>query len=105
MLLKEYIAGSVQGLASVYGPEEARSVVLMLCEAYLGTRNYTHIVNPDFVIGEDSLEKLDSAMERLKTGEPIQYVLGYADLQGGFRQHRAAQAYEKRFRDHGREST
>ena len=82
MLLKEYIAGSVQGLASVYGPEEARSVVLMLCEAYLGTRNYTHIVNPDFVIGEDSLEKLDSAMERLKTGEPIQYVLGYADFAG-----------------------
>lgn len=82
MLLKEYIAGSSQDLASVYAPEEARALVMMLCEAYLGTRNYTHIVNPDYSVDKESQARLDAALQRLKAGEPIQYVLGYADFYG-----------------------
>lgn len=82
MLLKDFITDSVDGLSSVYGTEEARSVVLMLCEDVLGTRNYTHIVEPDYTVDKSKEPALMSAIARLKTGEPVQYVLGHAEFCG-----------------------
>lgn len=82
MLLKDFISGSVRGLEPLYGREEAKSLVLMLCEACLGTKSYTHIVNPEYSIDISRQAELDAAMKRLETGEPVQYVLGYADFAG-----------------------
>lgn len=82
MLLKDFISGSVGGLESLYGHEEAKSVVFMLCEACLGTKSYTHIIEPGYEIPKEKQPFLDAAMKRLETGEPIQYVLGYADFAG-----------------------
>ena len=50
MLLKDFISGSVQELEPLYGQEEAKSIVLMLCEAVLDTKSYTHIVNPEYTV-------------------------------------------------------
>ena len=57
-------------------------MVLMLCEERLGTKSYTHIIEPQFEVPAGSLIGLEADMERLAAGEPIQYVLGYADFCG-----------------------
>ena len=82
MLLKDFISGSVSDLEALYGPDEAKSIVLMLCEALLGTRSYTHIIEPGYEIAAGKRASLDAAMQRLKEGEPLQYVLGYAHFSG-----------------------
>lgn len=77
MLLKDFIKEGISSLASLYPAEEARSIVLMLCEDRLGTRSYTHIVEPDYTIPPRRLKGLSTDMERLMKGEPVQYVLGH----------------------------
>lgn len=75
MLLVDFVKESVMALESLYPETEARSIVLMLCEDILGTERYTHIVEPQYQIDEKKLPLLSAAMERLRAGEPIQYVL------------------------------
>lgn len=82
MLLTEFLKNGVASLASLYPEAEARSIVLMLCESMIGTRNYTHIVEPEYQIDKKDEAPLAAALERLCTGEPIQYVLGKADFFG-----------------------
>ena len=54
----------------------------MLCEERLGVKSYTHIVEPGYEIPADRLAELKGELGRLAAGEPIQYVLGYADFCG-----------------------
>lgn len=82
MLLKEFISGAVKALESLYAEQEARSVVSGLCEGILGVKGYTHIVSPEYQIDPGALPGLEAAMERLLSGEPLQYVLGYAGFYG-----------------------
>ena len=82
MLLKDFIAQSSRVLEPLYGAEEARAVVLVLCEAFLGTKNYTHIVSPEYAVDSGKQPALEAAMKRLAAGEPVQYVLGYSDFCG-----------------------
>lgn len=78
MLLKEFIADASARLAAVYPPEEARSIVLMLCRSRLGVESYTHIVEPGTAVPESSLAALRDDMSRLERCEPVQYVIGKA---------------------------
>lgn len=82
MLLAEFISGAAESLTGLYPKEEARSVVLLLCSSLLGTQSYTHIVEPATEVDPRKEEYLEKAMERLKKGEPVQYVLGKADFYG-----------------------
>ncbi len=82
MLLKDFISGSAKDLESLYSVEESRTVVLMICEEILGTKNYTHIVDPGYVIDKVKEPLLGAAMERLLDGEPVQYVLGHTEFYG-----------------------
>ena len=82
MLLAEFIRESVPALEKLYPSPEARGLVLMLCEEWLGVRSYTHIVEPLFEIPEPELPGLKADMSRLAAGEPIQYVLGYTEFCG-----------------------
>ena len=77
MLLAEFIRESTAALCDLYPEAEAHSIVLRLCEERLGVQSYTHIVDPAFEI-----EPLEEDMMRLRAGEPLQYVLGYADFCG-----------------------
>ena len=54
----------------------------MLCADRLGTKSYTHIVEPKFEIAHAAESGLAQDMARLETGEPIQYVLGKAEFCG-----------------------
>lgn len=82
MLLKEFISKAVDALEKHYARNEARAMVFRLCEDILGTRSYTHIVEPDFVIDEARLPSLESGLARLEAGEPVQYVTGHTSFFG-----------------------
>jgi release factor glutamine methyltransferase len=82
MLLSAFIKESTSSLEALYPSQEARSIVLLLCEAQLGTPGYLHIVEPGFEIPEARLSVLQEAMERLEKGEPVQYVIGYTEFYG-----------------------
>ena len=82
MLLKDFIAEGVASLRDLYPEEEARGIVLMLCEAVLGVKSYTHLIEPQTEIPPGREEELSEAMERLRNAEPVQYVTGVASFCG-----------------------
>jgi release factor glutamine methyltransferase len=82
MLLADFIREGTRSLGSLYPEREAHSIVLMLCEALLGTRSYTHIVEPGTEVEPGAVPALEAALERLLAGEPVQYVTGFAEFCG-----------------------
>ncbi len=82
MLLKDFLNEGVARLEPLYPTKEARNIMLMLCESRIGTKSYTHIVEPEYAVNDKSLEALHSDLDRLASGEPIQYVIGSADFCG-----------------------
>lgn len=82
MLLTDFLKDGIGRLESIYPVKEARSIVIMLCESLLGTKNYTHIVEPEFEIPASKEDALRDAVFRLSKGEPIQYVVGSAEFCG-----------------------
>ena len=80
MLLKDFIRESSESLTGIYPIEEAQSVIFMLCAFLLGTQRHTHIVEPEYSIPEDKLDLLEKSVCRLKSGEPVQYVIGKAEF-------------------------
>lgn len=88
MTLKSYIDLVVERLSPLYPEQECRAVaVRMLKECISGYKGYEHLVEPGRELGEFVLaapwqecpagDFLIGAVERLSTGEPLQYVLGY----------------------------
>ena len=82
MLLADFLSSGTRSLTALYPEQEARSIVLMLCESLIGTHSYTPVVDPGYEIRERSLPALEQAMARLQEGEPIQYVLGSSEFCG-----------------------
>lgn len=80
MLLKHFLEEGTASLEALYPAEEARSIVQMLCGHFLGVKSYTHIIEPEYSVDGKSLEVLSAAMDRLRSGEPIQYVLGECEF-------------------------
>ena len=82
MLLADFIREGTRSLGSLYPEREAHTIVLMLCEALLGTRSYTHVVEPGTEVEPGAVPALEAALERLQAGEPVQYVTGFAEFCG-----------------------
>ena len=82
MLLAHFISRGVSALEPLYPTAEAHNIVLMLCESLIGTKSYTHIVEPRYSIDKKWEQPLAEAMLRLQAGEPIQYVIGRCDFCG-----------------------
>ena len=82
MLLKDFISRARTSLSSLYGPEEAAAIVSSWCSDVLGVRPHTHIVYPETEVPKDRQPVLEAGLKRLAAGEPLQYVLGYAEFYG-----------------------
>lgn len=82
MLLTDFLKKGIATLEHLYPTAEARNIVLMLCEEIIGTKNYTHIVEPGYQIDKKGEKPLAEAMLRLQDGEPIQYVIGSTEFAG-----------------------
>ena len=82
MLLVDFLKQGITALENLYPTAEARSIVLMLCEELIGTKSYTHIVEPQYEIDKKWVQPLAEAMLRLQGGEPIQYVIGKMEFCG-----------------------
>ncbi|MBQ8060819.1 MAG: peptide chain release factor N(5)-glutamine methyltransferase [Bacteroidales bacterium] len=82
MLLRDFLKEGSARLESLYPAPEAMNIMLMLCEERIGTSRYTHVVEPDFSIEDDALSGLKDDLDRLSSGEPIQYVLGCTEFCG-----------------------
>ena len=82
MLLSDFIRSGTARLETLYPSPEARGLVLMLCRERLGVTNYTHIVEPETAVPAEREAELSADLDRLCTGEPVQYVLGFAEFCG-----------------------
>ena len=82
MLLVDFLKQGISALEPLYPAAEARNMLLMLCEETIGTRNYTHIVEPQYKIDPKGEKALKDGLSRLEKGEPIQYVTGRAEFCG-----------------------
>ena len=82
MLLTEFLSSGIASLEALYPTAEARSIMLMLCGHLLGTKSYTHILEPSTTIDGRKLPVLQESLDRLVKGEPIQYVIGLTEFCG-----------------------
>ena len=82
MLLSQFIRESTSALGALYGPREAAGIVSRLCGELLGISSYAHIVEPGLEVSAEALPLLQGAMERLRGGEPLQYVTGGQEFCG-----------------------
>jgi len=78
MRLDELHRRSIGLLAGLYHSAEAHSLVGMLFEESLSLKNYTHLIEPSREIPEDDASAFLAQVMRVASGEPVQYVLGYA---------------------------
>lgn len=82
MLLKSLINKGVEAVSDVYPEREAREMVFAFLEHHLGTKRHTHIIEPMYEVADDLEEEALSAFRRMASGEPLQYVTGFADFYG-----------------------
>ncbi len=79
MLLADFIRQGTEALAALYPEPEARSMMLLLCEERLGVSRHAYLTDP---LQEIPVASMKADLARLCAGEPLQYVLGYADFYG-----------------------
>ena len=82
MLLSEFVHGSTRALTGLYPEAEASGLIAMLVEETTGFKRYTSIIEPATELPAAQEPFLQEAVARLCAGEPIQYILGYADFCG-----------------------
>jgi len=82
VLLSEFVHTGTVSLLSLYPKEEAREMVVRLCEDIAGEDRYAYLLSEQKPLSEEKASLLGKALFRLQKGEPLQYVLGYADFCG-----------------------
>ncbi|MCR5464173.1 MAG: peptide chain release factor N(5)-glutamine methyltransferase [Bacteroidales bacterium] len=82
MLLGDFLREGVSRLTSLYPAPEARNILHLLCGERLGIDRYTHVTEPSYTIPADYLSALSDDLDRLASGEPVQYVLGFEEFCG-----------------------
>lgn len=79
MLLADVIRQGTEALAALYPEPEARSILLLLIEERLGVSRRAYLTEPALEVPAGCLA---GDLARLRNGEPIQYILGFADFYG-----------------------
>ena len=82
MLLKELINKGTETISALYPEGEAKEMVYAFLEHHIGTKRYTHIVEPGHEVAQEKALQAVAAFGRMASGEPMQYVTGLADFYG-----------------------
>lgn len=81
MTFAEYRKKALETLSEHYSPQEAGSVFSILSEAR-GFSSYYYITSGDSELTDSDFAWFESALSRLKAGEPVSHVVGYKDFYG-----------------------
>lgn len=82
MILRNFKNKFTEELSSLYPNSEIETFFFFLIEGYLGFERIDSIIKADFEIPTDKISLLNTALERLKKEEPIQYILGKTEFYG-----------------------
>lgn len=82
MNLKEYRTFFIQELSTVYDVMESENIFHILLEDWSGIRRFDISTNPETGFSDDEIARYNTALERLKKHEPIQYITGVAHFYG-----------------------
>ena len=82
MTVKNYRTQFSTALSSLYPKTEIASFFFILVDEYLDLKRIDITLNPDFKINNDKISLLNTALERLKNEEPIQYIIGNTEFYG-----------------------
>lgn len=82
MLLKDLIKEGTDIISSMYPEREAREMVYAYLETAIGTKRYTHIIEPEYQVDDEAASQAVEAFRRMASGEPLQYVTGKACFYG-----------------------
>lgn len=80
--VKEYKKVFSEVLKDIFLSTEIDTFFLFLAEEYLAFTRVDLVLKSDFIIDENTKNLFDSALERLKNQEPIQYILGKTEFFG-----------------------
>jgi len=69
-------------LSGLYPEEEIESFFNILSDKFLGFTRINIALNPDKKISEDEVAKFQNGLDRLKTFEPVQYIIGETEFYG-----------------------
>ena len=72
----------MERLSDLYPDQEAREIVFAVLEHFVGTKRHTHIVEPQYEVSDEVVERIVAAFDKLAAGEPLQYVTGKAYFYG-----------------------
>ncbi|MES2274686.1 MAG: peptide chain release factor N(5)-glutamine methyltransferase [Bacteroidota bacterium] len=80
--VKDVFTRFKQQLANVYNPQETEAIILLTLSDLLNTSNTKLKAFPEAEIGYQQAEQLEYIVQELKTGRPIQYILGHTEFYG-----------------------
>ena len=72
----------IKALSGLYPSEEIESFFNILAEEYLNLSRIEIALNREQIVSEENLKKIEEALARLKTFEPIQYIIGGTEFFG-----------------------
>ena len=82
MKLSQLKINFTTALQGVYDKEEVHCFFFMLCDFFLQYSRFEVSISQDTVVSETNIARFEKVLLRLKTQEPIQYILGTTEFYG-----------------------
>jgi release factor glutamine methyltransferase len=80
--VKSLVGNFTRELADIYPPAESRQILYILFDEFMGWTKTTVHLSYDREIGGTDLRQFTDALAALRSGEPVQYILGKAWFNG-----------------------
>ncbi|TKC10191.1 peptide chain release factor N(5)-glutamine methyltransferase [Pedobacter polaris] len=82
MQLKQLAQKFKETLVAIYQEDEAKALFLVTLNYFLNFSRADYLLKKEVVLLPDQLTKFEDVLNELKTGKPIQYILGEAHFYG-----------------------
>lgn len=80
--IKDVFLEFQQGLTGVYDSRETEAITLLVLEEITGMSRAKLKAFPEDEVDGEAVEKIQGILEELKTGRPVQYILGNTEFYG-----------------------